>query len=217
MSCAIIFLIIFLLNATNATEFTNTTTPTNTTTEQINQTINTEPKYVDAIIEKLHIENANKCIYGNDPKLIDLCPEYFPNKPSKHNELTFQKIVNLVINKTIIQNLKQKCLKNEWCLEESQPFAAKMIHEHSFELCVFSACFNSHSFMTTYVNKCIDSDVSKSVLNIVPILCELNNNIVGKDFCLEPSMRLIHSTIASDYSNLNRSKLNVNNMFQLMI
>ena len=95
MSCAIIFLIIFLLNATNSTEFTNTTTPTNTTSQQINQAINTEPKYVDAIIEKLHIENANKCIYGNDPKLIDLCPEYFPNKPSKHNELTFQKIVNL--------------------------------------------------------------------------------------------------------------------------
>jgi len=112
-----------------------------------------------------------------------------------------------------VKDLKHKCLNGQWCLDDVNsnekpfdPIGAKLIQEHSFELCLFASCFSK---ISAYINHCV-SNVTRSVLNIAPILCELSNNGQSKNYCLEPSLRLIHASVAPHYeTNTNKTSVSL--------
>ena len=212
-----IFLLIFVitftnvssidqLNSTASSTTNNVPNITSTTAESVLRS-HTKDKYLDSIFEKLNAEKANKCEYGNDPKISELCPELFTRK-TDFNEIKLSDIEKIVINKTVIELLRHKCINGHWCLNEVdlKPFAVQ-IAQSSLELCLYAAC---HRSMSDYVRKCVSSDIAKGILNIVPTLCDLNTNGKSKQYCLESSMRLIHLSIPGGYDfNSNKSSVNV--------
>lgn len=210
-----IYLLVSWFNFTNASliDLTNSTNMTikapiltSESTTAISPT-HLNAKYLDSILEQLNAEKASKCEYGNDPKISELCPELFARE-TDYNDLRLNDIERIVINKTILELLKHKCLNNRWCLNDAdiKPFNLALAHS-SLQLCLYAAC---HSTMSAYIQKCVKSEISRGVLNIAPTLCELTTNGKSKQLCLESSMRLIHSTIPSDYNfNSNKTLVNV--------
>ena len=206
-----------LINATNNTleSDVNYNLIKTTTISSVTETSQNKSKsnFLEKIIKYLENEKVMKCDYGTNPKLSEICAGFeqtISELFSEKNELFDMRVTQLetiLINKTIVNDLKKKCLSGQWCLDDINrndspytPIGFNLLREHSIEICLFSGCFNK---IKSYVDHCVASNITKSLLNAVPSLCELSNNGKHKHFCLESSLRLIYSSIAHHYPGSN--------------
>jgi len=214
----------FIINANDLINSTNNTLENDVNYNSIKTTRNsnlvnvisqntTKSNILEQIMKKLENEKVTKCEYGTDPKLSEICTGFdqtIGELFSEKNELFDMKVTHLetmMINNTIINDLKKKCVSGQWCLDDINsnespytPIGNKLLRKHSIEICLFSGCFNK---IKSYVDHCVTSNITKSLLNTVPALCELINNGKHKHFCLESSIRLVYASIAHHYPGSN--------------
>lgn len=113
-----------------------------------------------------------------------------------------------------MSELKNKCIPGEWCLpndillKEDTPVNVKKIKRSSEIVCMLASCMEEASY---YIDKCVDSEISRNILFMSSAICNKYNNTRHNDYCHEHSMRLIHVTIAA-YVNTEPNRLPENNV-----
>lgn len=166
----------------------------------------------------LRKEQAERCEYEGNPKLDEICPSV-RSKPSfsKYmNTITLSQIEDAIINKTIVEQLREKCRIGEWCLEDH--FIFNNYFAHNTELfCMFSDCYDE---IKIYIEKCVGSRVTRDILSIAPFLCatsSANNYKLNTTYCIENSLELIHVSIASlaNYESAHLHNVNVSEILSL--
>ena len=83
--------------------------------------------------------------------------------------------------------------------------------KHSRMLCMFASCFEE---VKAYVNSCVFTELSKNVLNTVPVLCEASGGREN-EYCLESAMQLFHVSAAVLRTGSNGALVNVS-LFNLI-
>lgn len=154
------------------------------------------------ILNLLMEEQANSCVYGENPKLSDLCPNVFEKKPltflNKFKDISFKNVFDSVLNESIVKSLKEKCAPGEWCLESNliplkeAKNRANLMTFNSELYCLFESCLES---MKKYIQKCVHSELTRDILFMTPGLC--NFNMQTNQYCPEHTMRLIHVSVAA--------------------
>ena len=195
----------------------NTSTKLITSTKSFKEIESTatrkKSEYLDLIFAKLQNNMAERCEYDKNPKLVEICPDYFKKmatygylNDTHLNNQRLKDIEHMIINYNIISLLKKKCAPGEWCLdylEETLPgyshnIGKSMLHRYSKIFCLISTCYED---IKEYINNCVDSEVTKSVLSMVPEFCQMNENSNYNQPCLEQSLHLMHVAVAAHYSN----------------
>lgn len=74
------------------------------------------------IFELLRKEQANKCVYGADPRIEDLCPDLMSIKSyaaaiPNLRELRMSDVRAHVVDDGIVRDLIDTCPIGEWCLD----------------------------------------------------------------------------------------------------
>lgn len=201
----------YLLNFTSALNTTNpitTTTITNLNYKNITITTKSlplkpprEPQHLSLILQHLRDEQAQKCDYGPNPLIFDICSNVDAmNLHNYHLKSTrVEDLVTAIIRPDVIDKLQANCKPGEWCFNDESnsrimqhPIGRTLMKKHANVLCLFAGCFKE---IEGYVNNCVATEFSKNVLKVVPVLCEAsggNENL----YCLEPTLQLFHVSAA---------------------
>lgn len=206
--------------AKTSTESLKTTTEKSTvsTTTQVDYVeviLKTKESNLEKIYELLRKEQANKCIYGQDPKLEDLCPRvmnttlYGSDIPNLSN-LRLSDVRERIISDRIVKSLIQTCPIGEWCLSDnilslrpettdnsttSAPTTSTSLAflTNSKLFCLINECFGTINY---YVQRCVENDLTSHVVQLSPHFCNFEFENTQNDFCVENSLRLLHVSAA---------------------
>jgi hypothetical protein len=164
----------------------------------------------DQTNEVLEQNLASFCIYGENPRLEEICPKI---KSDDHTaNLTLKYIESRIVNSTIIKRLKNNCKTlTEWCIPESVTHLSdtadmtKISTRTEKVLCQFSSCYSS---VKSYIKNCVKSELSRDILSLGENICQINNSRSNThNFCKENTMRLIHLSVARH--NLTQFEVNI--------
>jgi len=169
-----------------------------------------EPQHVNLILDKLRDEQANKCEYGSNPRVFDICKDIDTSIVANYHleNIRLDDIVNIIIKENVVVHLQKKCKLGEWCFTNADhiskhPLGKNLIKKHSHMLCLFGGCFNK---VERYVNNCVPYELSRNVLKTVPALCDSE----GKEnqYCLESALQLYHVSAATFEMDKNGTLIN---------
>jgi len=164
----------------------------------------------DQTNEVLEQNLASFCIYGENPRLEEICPKI---KSDDHTaNITLKYIESRIVNSTIIKRLKNNCKTlTEWCIPDSVTHLAdtaemsKLSTRTEKVLCQFSSCYSS---VKSYIKNCVKSELSRDILSLGENICQINNSKSNTNtFCKENTMRLIHLSVARH--NLSQFEVNI--------
>jgi len=153
-----------------------------------------EPQNLKLILQRLQAEQAAKCEYGKNPLIFDICSNIDTlNLANYHLKLTrLEDLVSYVIRPDVIGLLQTHCKPGQWCFNDESsiikhPLGKYLMVNHSNVMCLFAGCYKE---IEGYINNCVQTQLSKNVLNTVPVFCEA----IGKEneYCLEPVLQLFH-------------------------
>ena len=163
----------------------------------------------ELILNSLRVKQAEKCEYGEDPVISDLCNHGDSTSYDLKN-LRLKNIENMIIRQSVVAKLKQTCKPGEWCFNKKEiskhPIGKSLLDKHAGQMCMFASCYPQ---MKGYIGNCVKSELSRSVLSLAPVFCEMNMKQTN-DYCLEPALELIHVSIASLGNVVNGTLDNVN-------
>lgn len=154
---------------------------------------------------------AEKCVYGPDPLLDELCPDLM--NVSSYSSIPHLKTMRLsdvrarVIDEETVRNLAQSCPVGEWCLPDDMLKINERRNSSQIDLrnsslaflvdnklfCLIESCFESIRF---YVDKCVENDLTNHIVQLAPQFCNFNIENTQNDYCVESSLRLIHVSAA---------------------
>ena len=193
-----IFLLSFFYASCHSVSTTSNTTlaqiVSNTTLEEEEPVPQKEPKTLNLILSKLKKEQADKCAYGSNPLVSDICESFDSSSLANQRfiNVRVEDIVHRVLRAEVIDKLKKDCVPGEWCLSDAHhvtkhPLGKKLITEYADHLCMFAGCYRE---IKDYIVSCVETELSKNVLNVVPVLCEA----VGREnqYCVESAMQMFH-------------------------
>ena len=185
--------------------------------EQPNENQHSREKKKDGISQiknKLHQKQVDSCTYGDNPRLIDMCPELMANKTqsllNSISNISLGDIENSIINFTIVKKLKN-CFVGDWCLKESfytvnpKDNTLEMQINKNFNVvasCQFATCYDR---IAPYIKKCVGNTVTHDVLSMAAKMCSFNAHKTDNQYCPEQTLRLIHVTVAAFTSNINQN------------
>lgn len=187
----------------------------NSTNETVEDTpiVPEEPKFLHLILGKLEEEQAQKCTYGSNPLVFDICKSINQNdlKNYAYRQVRVEDLVHRVLNRKVIDSLKKECKPGEWCLGDDhpvnkQPLGRSLLAKHSGMLCMFASCYGE---IEQYINSCVSTELSKNILNVVPALCDAVGDQDNR-FCLESAMEMYHIAVSAIGSGKNGALVNVN-------
>jgi hypothetical protein len=183
-----IALVIFLTSNALASNVTNTSTPLPVVLAH------RQPQHLQLILQQLQAEQAQKCEYGQNPLLFDICSNIDTlSLDNYHLKATrLEDLVSYVVRPDIIDLLQTHCKPGQWCFNEEssvlqRPLGKSLLIKHANVLCLFAGCFRE---VEAYVKNCVASEFSKSVLRTVPVICEASSR--ENEYCLEPALQLFH-------------------------
>jgi hypothetical protein len=167
---------------------------------------------LDEIENLLKIEILEKCTYQANPFIADLCPRYkelLTNNYDSSKFLTLNDIENLLINKKIIQELFDKCghTNRGWCLNSTFEISNDLFPNYGKSFCLVSTCYDE---LKEYVYKCADSEITKNLFDILPLLCKIYLDNTIKDYCVDETFKLFHVLYAFFTKQVNNTILELN-------
>lgn len=178
-----------------------------------------EPKHLSLILEKLRKEQAQKCDYGSNPLIFDICQSIDKlNLANYHfKSLRVEDVVKAILKEDVVKSLQTNCAPGEWCLNEKNnkvikhPLGKSLMRKHTKMLCLFSSCYSE---ISAYISNCLESELSKNILETASFLCDAKDN--EHKYCLEQSLQLFHVSTALLTHGKNGSLSNVceNTIFQ---
>ena len=175
---------------------------------------------LDEIKNLLKIEILEKCTYQNNPLIADLCPHYNELLTVNDDSSKFTTLIdieNVLINKKIVQELVDKCARvnKGWCLNSTFEISTELFPNYGKSLCLVSTCYDE---LKEYVYKCADSEITKYLFNILPLLCKIYLDDTIQDYCVDEIFKLVHILYAySHKQTTNRiQELNVIFLFILI-
>jgi hypothetical protein len=166
-----------------------------------------EPKHLNLILGQLRDQQAEACQYGPDPLIFDVCQNIDQYNKIYYNlkNIRLSDIQNAIIRRSVLNKLNEKCQSDSWCFKKEQveahPIGKTLLAKHSNELCLFSSCYES---IKGYINNCVKSQLSKSILNVAPVFCDLIQK--ENKYCLEPALQLMHLSVAQIKEEANLTK-----------
>ena len=177
-----------------------------------NSTINDN---IDEIKTALKFEIIKKCTYDSNPVIVEICPRYqelLPKDSSEENETfiegsrfkTMNDIENVIVNEDIIKELIEKCDSNVWCLNQTLiEFSSSLLSNYGKSFCLAATCFDE---LKQYIDNCAQSELTKYLLDILPLLCKIYLENIPQNYCLDDTLKLINVVYARDRKALNSIK-----------
>ena len=161
----------------------------------------------------LKIEIVEKCTFESNPVLVHLCPHYHElmSVNNEKNETvddgskfyTFNDIESVLINKGVVQELRDKCgtISKGWCLNTTFEISTDLFLNYGKSLCLVSSCYDE---LKEYVYKCADSEVTKYLLDILPLLCKIYLEDMVQNYCVDEAFKVIHIVYAHYTKKMNK-------------
>jgi hypothetical protein len=206
-----------LSQKTTSINLNNSTSASTSFQEPESNTVDSKSNFKQ-IISLLHSKVVQNCEYGDNPPISKICPNFkigIANSSYKFNSdiylLKLKDVEEAIVAKTTIHKLKERCQVGEWCLDNDLiatqylSIGSSILREHSASLCLVASCYDK---IKDYIDTCIKSELSRSILNMVPMLCKVNTENNTSEYCLERTVRLVHVTVAA-FTNLDKNNSEV--------
>lgn len=179
--------------------------------DYVDEILKTKETNIKKIFELLRKMQAERCEYGPDPLLDDLCPDLM-NVPSYSSiphlkSMKLSDVRSRVIDDSIVKNLIQTCPIGEWCLGDeildmrnrgggniTQAANSSLAFLHDPKLfCLIESCFDT---IKMYADNCVENDLTNHIVQLAPQFCNFDITNTQNDYCVENSLRLIHVSAA---------------------
>lgn len=147
--------LLFVINSNSPVTALNSTTITpNITKSKTEKIVMKEPQHLNLILEHLRDEQADKCEYGSNPRVFDICKDIDTSIMANYHleNLRLDDIVNIIIKENVVVHLQKKCQPGDWCFTNSDriskhPLGKNLINKHSH---MVSSFLNGNS--TNFIN-----------------------------------------------------------------
>ena len=205
---------------TSTTTFAATTTiPAVTTRRPVPTNHNIVQDFNNLLAEK----KKENCDYSESSPISKICPswentvmnESFNPKTQLLNQKaydrmmgwSFKDIERFIIDNQTVEKLKTLCAPGQSCLDsvvsnETYP-GADFIAKHSKHICMVSSCFE---YLNNYFSRCVNSTVSRDILNIIPSVCQVAKND-SSNYCFERGLRLVYMGYVVESSGFMMAKV----------
>jgi hypothetical protein len=142
--------------------------------------------YMKKIEELLKVEKLEKCAYGPNPQISDLCTDY---KSKQVEFVKFNDIIDALTNLECGIDNASSCFIDA---SNIHSFTISFFNKYGESFCHVTPCFFG---IKSYADKCMTGKSMKSIYNSIPHLCAIYREKDFNNSCLHEALSIIFSTV----------------------